>query len=94
MPRVAPPYWGFTIMNRLSMENLTEPLASELEFQTQNPFLLYRNAKCEYLTNYISEIIILPNWRCFLAVLIYGIWFYDQEDCKRIGELLQRCVAR
>lgn len=66
--RVAPPYWGFTIMNRLSMENLTEPLASELEFQTQNPFLLYRNAK----------------------LLIYGIWFYDQEDCKRIGGLLQR----
>lgn len=66
--RVAPPYWGFTILNRLSMENLTEPLTSELEFQTQNPFLLYRNAK----------------------LLIYGIWFYDQDDCKRIGELLEK----
>ncbi|XP_039266179.2 uncharacterized protein LOC120341677 [Styela clava] len=66
--RVAPPYWGFTILNRLSMENLTEPLTSELEFQTQNPFLLYRNAK----------------------LLIYGIWFYDQDDCKRIGELLAK----
>lgn len=66
--RVAPPYWGFTIMNRLSMENLTEPLNDELEFQTQNPFLLYRNAK----------------------LLIYGIWFYDHDDCKRIGSLLEK----
>uniref|UniRef100_A0A6F9DA09 5'-(N(7)-methylguanosine 5'-triphospho)-[mRNA] hydrolase n=1 Tax=Phallusia mammillata TaxID=59560 RepID=A0A6F9DA09_9ASCI len=43
--RVAPPHSGFTIMNRLSMDNLTEPLGSDIDFQNQSPFLLYRNAK-------------------------------------------------
>ncbi|KAI3366399.1 hypothetical protein L3Q82_000554 [Scortum barcoo] len=36
---------GFTIMNRLSMENLTEPITKDLDFQLQHPFLLYRNAR-------------------------------------------------
>ncbi|KAI4803358.1 hypothetical protein KUCAC02_006909, partial [Chaenocephalus aceratus] len=35
----------FTIMNRLSMENLTEPITKDLDFQLQHPFLLYRNAR-------------------------------------------------
>ncbi|CAK8671201.1 unnamed protein product [Clavelina lepadiformis] len=43
--RIAPPTTGFTIMNQLSMENLTEALTADLEFQNQDPFLLYRNAK-------------------------------------------------
>ncbi|XP_018593221.2 mRNA-decapping enzyme 1A [Scleropages formosus] len=42
--RSASPYHGFTIMNRLSMENLVEPINKDLEFQLQDPFLLYRNA--------------------------------------------------
>ncbi|XP_063064987.1 mRNA-decapping enzyme 1A [Engraulis encrasicolus] len=42
--RSASPYHGFTIMNRLSTENLVEPINKDLEFQLQDPFLLYRNA--------------------------------------------------
>ncbi|KAM4039079.1 mRNA-decapping enzyme 1B isoform 1-T1 [Anomaloglossus baeobatrachus] len=43
--RSASPKHGFTIMNRLSMENRTEPITKDLEFQLQDPFLLYRNAR-------------------------------------------------
>ncbi|XP_049617494.1 mRNA-decapping enzyme 1B isoform X1 [Syngnathus scovelli] len=43
--RLASPTHGFTIMNRLSMENLTEPITKDLDFQLQDPFLLYRNAR-------------------------------------------------
>ncbi|KAJ3612546.1 hypothetical protein NHX12_020817 [Muraenolepis orangiensis] len=43
--RLASPLHGFTIMNRLRMENLTEPITKELDFQLQDPFLLYRNAR-------------------------------------------------
>ncbi|XP_040885815.1 mRNA-decapping enzyme 1B isoform X2 [Toxotes jaculatrix] len=43
--RLASPRHGFTIMNRLSMENLTEPITKDLDFQLQDPFLLYRNAR-------------------------------------------------
>uniref|UniRef100_A0A5F4WB33 5'-(N(7)-methylguanosine 5'-triphospho)-[mRNA] hydrolase n=1 Tax=Callithrix jacchus TaxID=9483 RepID=A0A5F4WB33_CALJA len=45
--RSASPKHGFTIMNRLSMENRTEPITKDLDFQLQDPFLLYRNARCE-----------------------------------------------
>ncbi|XP_058499086.1 mRNA-decapping enzyme 1A [Solea solea] len=41
--RSASPRHGFTIMNRLSTENLVEPINKDLEFQLQDPFLLYRN---------------------------------------------------
>ncbi|XP_019728722.1 mRNA-decapping enzyme 1A isoform X2 [Hippocampus comes] len=41
--RSASPYHGFTIMNRLSTENLVEPINKDLEFQLQEPFLLYKN---------------------------------------------------
>nr|XP_045004323.1 mRNA-decapping enzyme 1B-like [Jaculus jaculus] len=43
--RSASPKHGFTIMNRLSMENRTEPITKDLDFQLQDPFLLYRNAR-------------------------------------------------
>nr|XP_020455095.1 mRNA-decapping enzyme 1B [Monopterus albus] len=65
--RLASPRHGFTIMNRLSMENLTEPITKDLDFQLQDPFLLYRNAR----------------------LVIYGIWFYDKEDCQRIAERMK-----
>uniref|UniRef100_A0A3B5L2C3 5'-(N(7)-methylguanosine 5'-triphospho)-[mRNA] hydrolase n=1 Tax=Xiphophorus couchianus TaxID=32473 RepID=A0A3B5L2C3_9TELE len=45
--RSASPHHGFTIMNRLSTENLVEPINKDLEFQLQDPFLLYRNGNCE-----------------------------------------------
>ncbi|KAF7209456.1 mRNA-decapping enzyme 1A isoform X1 [Nothobranchius furzeri] len=41
--RSASPHHGFTIMNRLSAQNLVEPINKDLEFQLQDPFLLYRN---------------------------------------------------
>ncbi|KAM5231122.1 mRNA-decapping enzyme 1A isoform 1-T1 [Hipposideros larvatus] len=40
----ASPYHGFTIVNRLNMHNLVEPVNKDLEFQLHEPFLLYRNA--------------------------------------------------
>ena len=39
--REAEPEYGLTIMNRLNMENLVEPITN-LEFELQTPFLLYR----------------------------------------------------
>ncbi|XP_068950421.1 mRNA-decapping enzyme 1B isoform X3 [Petaurus breviceps papuanus] len=65
--RSASPKHGFTIMNRLSMENRTEPITKDLDFQLQDPFLLYRNARLS----------------------IYGIWFYNKEECQRIAELMK-----
>ncbi|XP_077134384.1 mRNA-decapping enzyme 1A isoform X2 [Ranitomeya variabilis] len=42
--RSASPHHGFTIMNRLNMNNLVEPINKDLEFQLHEPFLLYRNS--------------------------------------------------
>ncbi|XP_030901939.2 mRNA-decapping enzyme 1A [Melopsittacus undulatus] len=42
--RAASPYHGFTIVNRLNMHNLVEPVNKDMEFQLHEPFLLYRNA--------------------------------------------------
>ncbi|KAM4047403.1 mRNA-decapping enzyme 1A isoform 2-T2 [Anomaloglossus baeobatrachus] len=42
--RSASPRHGFTIMNRLNMNNLVEPINKDLEFQLHEPFLLYRNS--------------------------------------------------
>jgi len=61
--REAEPQHGFTIMNRLSMDNLVEPVTKELDFQLQSPFLLYRNNVGD----------------------IYGIWFYEQAECEKVG---------
>ncbi|KAM4748722.1 mRNA-decapping enzyme 1B [Rhinophrynus dorsalis] len=70
--RSASPKHGFTIMNRLSMENWTEPITKDLDFQLQDPFLLYRNAR----------------------FLIYGIWFYDKEECQRIAEIMKNLTQQ
>ncbi|XP_063251176.1 mRNA-decapping enzyme 1B isoform X2 [Prinia subflava] len=59
-------------MNRLSMENRTEPITKDLDFQLQDPFLLYRNARLS----------------------IYGIWFYDKEECQRIAELMKNLTQQ
>lgn len=52
--RSASPHHGFTIMNRLSTENLVEPINKDLEFQLQDPFLLYRNGNCKMCSSVIS----------------------------------------
>nr|SVE70461.1 EOG090X07B6 [Daphnia similis] len=43
--RSGDPRHGFVVMNRLSTENLVEPITRDLEIQLQAPFLLYKNAK-------------------------------------------------
>jgi len=68
--REAEPQYGFTIMNRLSMENMVEPVTTELDFQIQTPFLLYRNQTGG----------------------IYGIWFYEQVECERVGMKMKMLV--
>lgn len=43
--RSANPINGFMIINRLHLNDLIEPINKNLEFQLQDPFLLYRNEK-------------------------------------------------
>ncbi|OAD61055.1 mRNA-decapping enzyme 1B [Eufriesea mexicana] len=64
------PYNSVLIMNRLNTNNLIEPVTQGLDLQLQEPFLLYRNCRCN----------------------IYGIWFYDKEDCARIGAMLHKLI--
>lgn len=68
--REAEPQYGFTIMNRLSMDNMVEPVTTDLDFQIQTPFLLYRNQSGG----------------------IYGIWFYEQVECERVGMKMKMLV--
>uniref|UniRef100_A0A0C9RWV3 DCP1B_0 protein n=1 Tax=Fopius arisanus TaxID=64838 RepID=A0A0C9RWV3_9HYME len=68
--RTGEPYNSILIMNRLNTNNLVEPVTQGLDLQLQEPFLLYRNAKCN----------------------IYGIWFYDKDECVRIGSMLDKLV--
>lgn len=64
------PYHSLVIMNRLSTNNLIEPVSKGIELQLKEPFLLYRNAKCR----------------------IYGIWFYDKDECVRVATKLNSLV--
>jgi len=68
--READPQYGFTIMNRLSMNNLVEPVTKDLDFQLQTPFLLYRNHAND----------------------IFGIWFYEQSECEKVGKKIEELV--
>jgi len=47
-----------------------EPVAPGLDLQLQEPFLLYRNSRCN----------------------IYGIWFYEKEECVRIANMLNKLL--
>ncbi|KAG7189258.1 hypothetical protein KM043_008818 [Ampulex compressa] len=40
------PYNSILIMNRLNTNNLVEPVTQGLDLQLQQPFLLYRNSRC------------------------------------------------
>ncbi|XP_034934635.1 mRNA-decapping enzyme 1A [Chelonus insularis] len=64
------PYNNILIMNRLNTNNLMEPVTQKLDLELQEPFLLYRNSKCN----------------------IYGIWFYDKDECIRISTMLKQLV--
>ncbi|XP_074645801.1 uncharacterized protein LOC141902060 [Tubulanus polymorphus] len=68
--RSAPPINGFMILNRLGLNNQIEPITKDLEFQLQDPFLLYKNAQAN----------------------IFGIWFYDKDECARLGQLMNSLV--
>lgn len=45
--RTGEPFHNILIMNRLSTQNLMEPVIQGLDIQRQEPFLLYRNSKCD-----------------------------------------------
>ncbi|XP_011639425.1 mRNA-decapping enzyme 1B [Pogonomyrmex barbatus] len=64
------PYNSILIMNRLNTNNLVEPVAPGLDLQLQEPFLLYRNSRCN----------------------IYGVWFYEKEECVRIANMLNKLL--
>ena len=59
--RSASPENGFLILNRLGLNDLTEPLNKNLEFQLQDPFLLYRNGTGE-LALAAGSVPALPEW--------------------------------
>lgn len=48
--RSASPINGFMILNRLGLNDMIEPINRNLEFQLQDPFLLYRNGQGEVMT--------------------------------------------
>lgn len=64
------PYHSLVIMNRLSTNNLIEPVSKGIELQLKEPFLLYRNARGR----------------------IYGIWFYDKDECARVAAILSGLI--
>lgn len=53
--RSASPNNGFMILNRLGLNNQIEPITKDLEFQLQDPFLLYRNSKGQWLDPHIAS---------------------------------------
>lgn len=73
--RSASPRHGFTIMNRLSMENRTEPITKDLDFQLQDPFLLYRNARCKYVICWVKY------WR---SQLLQSLFFVKAVQMIRL----------
>lgn len=93
--RSAPPYHGFMILNRLGRNNFIESLTSQLEFQLQEPFLLYRKAPGKEAILCWKLLIQLHDdhmqWvygRWTLFAVIYGLWFYESAQCKKLSSLL------
>ncbi|XP_037947672.1 mRNA-decapping enzyme 1B-like [Teleopsis dalmanni] len=44
--RIAQPFHSIFINNRLNTNSFVEPITSDMEIQSQPPFLLYKNARC------------------------------------------------
>ncbi|KAI0221835.1 hypothetical protein LSAT2_026906 [Lamellibrachia satsuma] len=78
------------ILNRLGLNDLVEPINRNLEFQLQDPFLLYRNDQGSL--NSCTEPEQLTPVAMGLVGGIYGIWFYDKDECARIGQLMNSLV--
>ena len=85
---------GFVVMNRLSTENLVEPITRDFEIQLQAPFLLYKNAKCEcYFYRALSMNRHFIKLTLFHhSVAITGVWFYEESECTRIAKKLEALV--
>ncbi|XP_042306955.1 mRNA-decapping enzyme 1A isoform X2 [Sceloporus undulatus] len=80
--RSASPYHGFTIVNRLNMHNLVEPVNKDLEFQLREPFLLYRNANLSIYSIWFYD----KNDCHRIAKLMAKV---IQEETQRSQQLLQ-----
>lgn len=81
-------------MNRLGLNDLVEPINRNLEFQLQDPFLLYKNAQGEEQLFVILKMVFYEISDSFhFSASIYGIWFYDGDECARIGQLMNRYNA-
>ncbi|XP_020659534.3 mRNA-decapping enzyme 1A isoform X1 [Pogona vitticeps] len=87
--RSASPHHGFTIVNRLNMHNLVEPVNKDLEFQLHEPFLLYRNANLSIYSIWFYD----KNDCHRIAKLMAKV---VQEETQRSQQVLQdrRTVSR
>lgn len=70
--RNAQPFHSIFINNRINTTSFVEPITSQLELQSQPPFLLYRNERSR----------------------IRGFWFYNSEECDRIGNIVGNLVQK
>ncbi|XP_036333340.1 uncharacterized protein LOC118744432 [Rhagoletis pomonella] len=70
--RNAQPFHSIFINNRINTTSFVEPITSQLELQSQPPFLLYRNERSR----------------------IRGFWFYNSEECDRIGTIVGSLVQK
>ncbi|XP_039954642.1 uncharacterized protein LOC120770973 [Bactrocera tryoni] len=70
--RNAQPFHSIFINNRINTTSFVEPITSQLELQSQPPFLLYRNERSR----------------------IRGFWFYNSEECDRIGTIVGNLVPK
>ncbi|XP_071041824.1 uncharacterized protein [Parasteatoda tepidariorum] len=49
------PSYGFIIMNRMSTTNFIESITSEMQFQLQSPYLLYKNRSGDIIGSWFYE---------------------------------------
>ena len=97
--RSAAPINGFMILNRLGMNDQIEPINKNLEFQLQDPFLLYRNAQgvCVYV--YVSpdfsettDLHVSSHLLHVSSINWFRVqWCYDWLSCTTIGHPKVTC---
>jgi hypothetical protein len=73
------------------MHNLVEPVNKDLEFQLHEPFLLYRNASCEYICFHLllSDFIFITLFLEFQITVQNTAYtlFYDYKQVSQSGFL-------
>ena len=78
--RSAYPTNGFMIINRLHLNDLIEPINKNLEFQLQDPFLLYRNEK--------GWPFLLLLYLLYFSVLNYfALFHFKSTNCMKYAPL-------